>query len=706
MSTQALRPTPNRLIHEKSPYLLQHAGNPVDWYPWGDEAFAKARAENKPVFLSVGYSTCHWCHVMERESFESASIAELLNRWFVPVKVDREERPDVDRIYMTAAQAMGFGGGWPLNVFLTPDLEPFYGGTYFPPASRMGMPGFDQVLASVHQAWEERRSDIEQTGRTVIAALQSLHAPEEAPVGRTKLLADAAAWFEGAEDPRCGGFGNAPKFPTVANLAFLTRWWAHDPEAHARAKDMVLRQLDAMRRGGIHDHLGGGFHRYSTDRGWLVPHFEKMLYDQALLAWAYLEGFEISGDQACADTVRGILNYVARDLSNPGGGFDSAEDADSEGEEGRFYVWTAAEIEAALGAEATPLFDWVYGVTPHGNFEGGRTVLHEAHSIAEAAQQFGIAEDDVRARLAQARTALLEVRNRRLRPHRDDKVIAAWNGLMISAFARGARMLGEPAFAERAAQAATFAWDHLLDGETGALRRRWREGEAAGAGQLDDYADLALGLADLYEATFDPVWLERAATLTERMLTRFRDEQEGGLFETPEGDPTITVRMKDAFDGAELAGNSVAALVLVRLGRALDRAEWQAESERIFESFARRLAGGPMAMPLLLGAMLAAESVPRHIVIAGDPATTDTQAMLDELRRRFLPADMVLVADDARREALARLAPWTGPFVARDGRATAYVCVNHACELPITEAAALAAALDADRSSRPTAEHS
>ena len=385
----AHRRKPNRLIHEKSPYLLQHAYNPVDWRPWGDDAFSEARRGGKPIFLSIGYSTCHWCHVMERESFEDDSVAALLNRYFVPIKVDREERPDVDRLYMHAMQAMGSGGGWPLNVFLTPGLEPFFGGTYFPPRSLGGRPGLMELLPRIHEAWIEKRSDIEASGRRVMAALDSLAEPDAATASRAAIFDHAYGYFEHAADHEHGGFGTAPKFPSISNLSYLLRYWAGDPEHRGASRDLVLKQLDAMRAGGIHDHLGGGFHRYSTDREWLVPHFEKMLYDQAQIAWAYLEGFQITGNAAYASAARGIFAYVSRDLSSPDGAFYSAEDADSEGEEGKFYVWTPAEIEAALGAGAA-LFAFRYGVTPNGNFEHGTTILSEVRSIDECGKHFGI----------------------------------------------------------------------------------------------------------------------------------------------------------------------------------------------------------------------------------------------------------------------------------------------------------------------------
>ena len=685
---------PNHLAHEKSPYLLQHLYNPVDWHPWGEAAFEQARREGKPIFLSIGYSTCHWCHVMERESFENDAVAELLNRWFVAIKVDREERPDVDRLYMTAAQAMGLGGGWPLNLFLTPGLEPFFGGTYFPPDSGFGRPGLMQVLNRVHQAWTERRAEIEQQGRTVIAALDTLSEPGAGTADRAALLDQAAAYFARTADREHGGFGGAPKFPSTVNLAFLLRRWAHDPSRHHEALELVTRQLDAMRAGGIHDHLGGGFHRYATDGLWLVPHFEKMLYDQAQLAWSYLEGYQVTGRPEYAATARDIFAYVARDLTTPEGAFDSAEDADSEGEEGRFYVWTPAEIEAALPGPEAAWFEYRYGVSATGNFEHGTSILHEAHTLEETAHHFGAVPGVVAERLSRARATLLAVRAKRVRPHRDDKVIVAWNGLMISAFARGARVLGDPDLAARAGRAADFVWTRLHDERTGALGRRWRDGEAAGAGQLDDYAYYALGLQDLYGATHDPRWLERAVRVTEAQIERFYDSDHGGFWESPAGDPSVRVRMKDGFDGAEIAGNSIAALNLTVLGRLLDRRDWLAKAEQTLDYYARRLEGGPAAMPQMLVAIDAARSTARHVVIAGDAGAAGTRALAAEFDRRFLPYDLLLLADARTRPLLAGLAPFAAALEPQGGKPTAYVCVDHACRLPTSDPAVLASQLD------------
>ncbi|HVP15139.1 MAG TPA: thioredoxin domain-containing protein, partial [Terriglobales bacterium] len=461
----AARP-PNRLIREKSPYLLQHAHNPVDWYPWGEEAFARARVERKPILLSIGYSTCHWCHVMERESFEDIAIAERLRRSFVAIKVDREERPDIDRLYMTAAQAMGLGGGWPLNLFLTPEAEPFYGGTYFPPEPRHGRPSFRQILESVERAWAEQPARIEESGRRVLEALAGLDrvaGSGSAAPRSEELFEEAYRHFEQTFDSRDGGFGSAPKFPTAVNLEFLLRVGTREPARAETALEMVARQLDAMRAGGIHDHLGGGFHRYSTDARWLVPHFEKMLYDQAQLASICLDAFQVTGRAEYAETSRGIFGYVMRDLSagrpagdglGASGAFCSAEDADSEGEEGRFYVWTPGEVAAVLGGDEATLFDFVYGVSPAGNFERGAAILSLVRTNAEAARRFGLGEEEVARRLEADRARLLEARGRRVRPSRDDKVIASWNGLMISALARGARVLDDPSLAARAAEAA------------------------------------------------------------------------------------------------------------------------------------------------------------------------------------------------------------------------------------------------------------
>jgi len=694
------RRAPNHLAGEKSPYLLQHLHNPVDWYPWGAEAFDKARREGRPIFLSIGYSTCHWCHVMEHESFEDEAVAALLNERFVPIKVDREERPDVDRVYMTAMQALRMGGGWPLNVFLTPELQPFYGGTYFPPRTLPGRIGLVDVLARVSDAWRERRDAMARQGAVVLDAIgdwldQSAAAATLAATERGRLADRCFEMLSQVEDREHGGFGEAPKFPQVSFLTFLFRRYARDPAHDERPRDMALRQLDAMRASGIHDQVGGGFHRYSTDREWLVPHFEKMLYDQAQLAWAYLDAFQLTGRDEYAATARGIFEYVARDLDAPEGGFYSAEDADSEGEEGRFYVWTPEQLAEALPADLAALAAYRWGVTERGNFEHGATILHEAHSIEDAASHAGLTVEAARAALETARRSVLAARERRPRPHRDDKVLAAWNGLMISAFARGARVLGDDALRERAVRAATFAWEQLWEPASSMLRRRWRDGEAGIAGQLDDYAYLALGFLDVYRATLEPTWLERAIQLTEAQNTRFWDEGRGGFFESPADDPELPLRMKNDHDGAELSGNSIAAANLLVLGALLDRADLRERAERTLALFAARLEESPVAMPLMLVAMASAATAPRHVVVAGRAGAADTLALAREFDRRYLPDDVLLLADpDDRSRALARLAPFTASLAPIAGAATAYVCVDYACTLPTTRADEFAARLD------------
>ena len=682
----------NRLAKEKSPYLLQHAGNPVDWYPWGDEAFARARAEDKPIFLSIGYSTCHWCHVMERESFENEDVAAVLNAHFVPVKVDREERPDVDRLYMTAMQALGQGGGWPLNVFLTPELEPFWGGTYFPPTNAMGRPGLLQILPRLAEVWREQRAEIAGTGGQVMTFLRTLSGPRGEASDAATLARECAAYLARQFDDLHGGFGGAPKFPSPANLHFLVRRWARGAEDGEQALELVIGQLSAMRANGIHDHVGGGFHRYATDRAWRIPHFEKMLYDQALLADAYLDGCQATRDPRWAETARGVFAYVARDLTAPEGAFWSAEDADSEGEEGRFYAWTRAQVLGALGEESGTLFAHHYGVTERGNFEHGATVLHEAHTLAETAAAFGRSEGAVEAALAEARAKLLAVRSRRVRPHRDDKIITAWNGLMIAALARGARVLDDPDLARRAARAAEFVWTRLRSAD-GGLLRRYRDGEAAIPGQLDDHAYFARACLELYSATHEPRWLERAAAVTDTTLARFWDDADGAFFESPSDASGVAIRMKDGHDGAELAGNSVASEVLLRLATLLERADWRVWAERSFAFHSRQLAGTPQAMPWMVSAMERGASPPRHTVIVGPRDRDDTRALIREYESRLRPDDDLVVVSDETRDALARWVPFAAKMPMGDGRATAYVCRDYACRLPVHEPAEMTALL-------------
>ena len=690
----------NRLIEEKSPYLLQHAHNPVDWYPWGEEAFEKARKEDKPIFLSVGYSTCHWCHVMERESFENEEIAALLNRFFVPVKVDREERPDVDRIYMTFVQASTGGGGWPMSVWLTPDLKPFFGGTYFPPDNRYGRPGFKTVLEYLANAWIAERQRILQSGDEVIGQLRKhVEIASSGPAWRNESAEEACFYgFRRSYDPRYGGFGEAPKFPRPVALNFLFHYARL--ESNSEALDMALHTLREMAKGGMNDQLGGGFHRYSVDERWFVPHFEKMLYDQAQLAVSYLEAYLLTRDEQYASVARDIFNYVLRDMTQPEGGFYSAEDADSvidpakpeEKGEGAFYVWRAAEIRSLLDPQVADWFCYRYGVEeggnvasdPHGEFTG-KNILFQAHTIGETARQFGVAENEVESALREACAKLLEARRRRVRPHLDDKILTSWNGLMISAFAVGAQVLDEPRYAEAARRAADFVLERLYNESAGVLLRRYRDGEAGIAGFLDDYAFFANALVDLYEAVFDVRYLDLAVQLAGKMRELFEDAEAGGFFSTAAGDETLVLRLKDDYDGAEPSGNSMAALLLLRLSDLTGRADFRASVERTLAAFGSRLRTAPIAVPQMVVVHMLARRKGKQIVIAGGRQEPATIEMLREVRSCFLPGRSILLADsDETRRALSRHSPALAGMKEVDGRPAAYVCENFTCQAPVS----------------------
>ena len=694
----------NRLANEKSPYLLQHAHNPVDWFPWGLEAFEKARRENKPIFLSVGYSTCHWCHVMERESFEDEAIARQLNADFVPIKVDREERPDVDRVYMTFVQATTGNGGWPMSVWLTPELEPFYGGTYFPPENRYGHPGFGSVLSQIANAWRTDRGQIEESAREVLVQLRQQAASADG-AGRvdSAILESGFFGFRRMFDSRLGGFGGAPKFPRPSVFHFLLRY--HARTKNAEALEMALVTLREMAKGGIHDHLGGGFHRYAVDERWFVPHFEKMLYDQAQLAVAYLEAFQITSDVRYASVARGILDYVLRDMTDPAGGFYSAEDADSVADpahpetkgEGAFYIWNADEIRSVVGAPAAEWFADRYGVAedgnvphdPHGEFQG-LNILFEAHSVEEIADLFSRPLEEVRDGIENARRLLLEARAKRVRPHLDDKILTAWNGLMISAFARGGAVLDEPRYAQAALRAAEFLGARMYDPASGTLLRRFRAGEAAIPGFVEDYAALAQGLIDLYEAQFDRHWLDLAVRLMERTLELFEDREHGGFFGADEANGLV-IRMKEDYDGAEPSGNSLALMNLLRLADITNRADFRQAADRTLAAFAQRLAAAPIALPQMLGACEYHLGERRQIVLVGDRAAADTQALIRTAQEHFLPNRVLLLVDSPEaRQVFAAGIPAIGGMNRMEGRAAAYVCREYACQLPVSEASQLA----------------
>ncbi|MFZ5762683.1 MAG: thioredoxin domain-containing protein [Thermodesulfobacteriota bacterium] len=693
----------NRLLHEQSPYLLQHAFNPVPWYPWGEEAFARARAEDKPIFLSIGYSTCHWCHVMARESFADPEIAALLGEHFVAVKVDREERPDIDQIYMAATQALSGGGGWPMSLFLTPDLEPFFAGTYFPPEPRHNLPSFRQLLISIHATWIGRREKVLESAAAITDHLrvQAAAAPGSALLD-DNLLSQAYRLLEGDFDRDHGGFGRQPKFPRPVVLHFLLRH--HVRTGEPAALDMVLLTLRRMAAGGIYDHVGGGFHRYAVDRAWRVPHFEKMLYDQGQLAVAYLEAYQLSGDPFYASVATDILDYVLRDLQDPAGGFYSAEDADSPDPadaerhgEGLFYLWSEAEVLDLLGPGAGRLFCYHYGIEsagnapddPHGEF-AGRNILHVARSLEETARHFDQTPAEVAELLDQGRARLFVARSRRPRPHLDDKILTAWNGHMISALARGFQVLGGERYRSAAVRAGRFFLDRMTAPEGGALLRRYRAGHAGLAGQLDDYAFFIQALLDLYNVDFDVAWLKSALKLTERQITLFHDPREGGFYDVADTDPTLLFRTRADYDGAEPTGNSVAALNLLRLARTLGVETWERMAGQTIAAFARRLQEYPASLPLMLAAYDLFRRPPRHLVITGRAEEEGVGRLLDVVRRRFLPDLTVLLADGGPgQEWLSRSLPFVATMGKIGGRPTAYLCQGYVCGEPTTEPAEL-----------------
>lgn len=672
----------NRLVNETSPYLLQHAHNPVDWYPWSEKAFEVARKQDKPIFLSIGYSTCHWCHVMERESFSNEQIAKIMNERFVSIKVDREERPDVDEIYMEAVQVMTGSGGWPLSVFLTPQGKPFYGGTYFPPKDMYGRPGFERVLLAIADAWENNRAELLESAGKLRAALEG---PSE-QAGKERLSMDilkkAYSDLESIFDSTYGGFGRAPKFPQPTNLSMLLGYWHRTGDEKALA--MVEATLDAMAKGGIYDHLGGGFHRYATDAQWLVPHFEKMLYDQALLSKSYIQAYQATGEDTYARVARETFEYVLRDMTDAKGGFYSAEDADSEGKEGLFYVWEPKEIKTVLGSDDAVIFREYYGVSGNGNFEDGKSILNVTKSIQDLAKQFKRDRSEIEDVLAQGRSKLLEHRAKRSRPHRDDKIIAAWNGLMISSLAYGGATLGEKKYVSAAERCAEFVLDRLLS--NGRLMRYYRNDKAVGLGVLDDYAFLIVGFLDLYQATFDARWLVEAKKLTQQMIELFGDEGSGGFYLTGKDAERLIVRNKSSRDGAVPSGNSVAALVLLKLGRLTMDQRLTDSGKQVLQAFSGQLKQLPTSLTACLIALDFWIGPAQEVVIAGDRRKADTKAMLKLIRSKFLPNAVVLFhKPDTVDSAVYKVVPFIKNYSAIDGKATAYVCENYVCNRPVNK---------------------
>jgi len=675
--------TKNRLAVEKSPYLLQHADNPVDWYPWSEEAFTRASNEDKPIFLSIGYSSCHWCHVMEEECFEDKEVALLLNRHFISIKVDREERPDIDHVYMMACQAMIGSGGWPLTIIMTPDKKPFLAGTYIPKHAVFSRPGLMEILPRVAELWRSNRGQLLEIGERIVGHLSHVRfQPGDGRLGE-RTLEQAYQRLRESFDESFGGFETAPKFPMPHRLSLLLRRWKRSGDGEALR--MVEKTLDAMWRGGIFDHLGFGFHRYSTDGKWLVPHFEKMLYDQALLAISYIEAYQATRKERYALVARQVFTYVLNRMTAPEGGFYAAEDADSEGEEGKFYTWTKNEIEWILGESRGDLLGTFFGVTEEGNFEKGFNVLHVEKTANDFADETGVATNEFERVLEEGMRHLFAHREKRVHPFKDDKILTDWNGLMIAALAKSAHVLDRQEYSDAASKAADFILERLRL-ENGRLLHRFRGGEAGIPAYLNDYAFFVWGLIELYEATFQIKYLKGALELTDRMVELFWDEGEGGFFLTGKDVEQVITRVKEFYDGAVPSGNSVAALCLLRLGRITMRRDLEAKAEKLLEFVAGILSHAPTGFTQLLIALDFAIGPGKEIVIVGDLDSDETKEMLHAVRKKFIPGKVLILIPDARsRCELEEISPFLGNMSMIDGNVTAYVCENYSCKLPVTE---------------------
>jgi uncharacterized protein YyaL (SSP411 family) len=694
----------NRLAGEQSPYLLQHAANPVDWFPWGEEAFQKARDENKPIFLSIGYSTCHWCHVMAHESFESEAVASVLNDRFVAIKVDREERPDVDRVYMTFVQATTGSGGWPMSVWLTPDLKPFYGGTYFPPSSRWGRHGFVDVLGEIARVWEAEPTKVQQSAEAMTSQLRGIErAAPPGGVPTAAALDRIATQFRDTFDHVHGGFGGAPKFPRPCELLFLLREFARTGNADARS--MALVTLRAMANGGMRDHVGGGFHRYSVDEGWRVPHFEKMLYDQAQLVVAFLEAAQASGDRSYADVAEDTLQYVMREMTDEAGGFYSAEDADSvppehagepgaHASEGAFYLWTAEEVDKLLGPDAAATKRRV-GIEPNGNAPidpqhefVGKNLLYVAQSTHDIARETGKSEEDVEETLVRGRLRMFEARTKRPRPHLDDKVLTAWNGLMIAGFARAARVVADGApYLAAAKRAAAFIHDRMWDAASRTLLRRYRRGQASIEAYAEDYAYLIYGVLELFQAEPDGRWLEWAQTLQRRQDELFWDDRDGAWFSTTGRDANVLLRMKEDYDGAEPTASAISVFNLLTLSHLVENPAWAGRIEQTFRYFGSRIEQMGRAVPMMaaaLGTQMA--GIRQAVIVSADGANNDLDAVI---ARMYLPFTLTLNLSADRRDALTHALPFVAAMRPVNGMPAAYVCRDFTCRAPVTTGADL-----------------
>ena len=670
----------NKLKTEKSPYLLQHAKNPVNWYPWGEKAFEKAKSEDKPIFLSIGYSTCHWCHVMAHESFEDPYVAKLLNEVFISIKVDREERPDIDKIYMTVCQLMTGSGGWPLTIIMTPDKKPFFAGTYFPKESRFGRIGIIDLIKRIDSLWKNERKKLIESSEKIIFALQDVNTESPGNSLTKNVLNNTYSQLSSRFDKKNGGFGTTPKFPTPHNLMFLLRYWKRTGDENALA--MVEKTLKQMRMGGIYDHIGFGFHRYSTDSDWLVPHFEKMLYDQALLTLSYLEAYQATNKKEYANNAEEIMTYVLRDMTSPEGAFYSAEDADSEGEEGKFYVWSKKEIEEILGADKAEIFSKIYNVYVDGNFLDEATKRKTGKNILHL--QFG-STNSLNFDLESTRKQMFEVRKKRIRPHKDDKVLTDWNGLMIAAFAKAGYILNEPKYIRTAKKAVNFIFNQMKNSD-GRLLHRYREGGADILAFLDDYAFLIWGLINLYEATFETIYLERAISLMEKQLELFWDSSIGAFFFTPKDAESLLVRQKESYDGAIPSGNSVSMLNLLRLAQLTGNDDFEKKADFIGRVFADNIRSNPVANSFMMIAVDYAVGPTYSLVIAGDEGKEDTESMLNAIRERFLPNKALIYRPSNKtKPKIDDLSNFVQFFDKFEGKATAYVCINKTCKAPTND---------------------
>ncbi len=685
----------NRLAASKSPYLLQHADNPVDWYPWGPEAFAKAKEEDKPIFLSIGYATCHWCHVMEHESFENPLVAALMNEAFVNIKVDREERPDIDQVYMTVCQMMTGGGGWPLTIIMSPDKQPFYAATYIPRESRQGRIGMMDLVPRVSKLWQTDRDSIRGTSSQILDALEKMEGRSSIGSLDPDAIDNAFEQFTGRYDATHGGFGQAPKFPSPHNLVFLTRYWRRT--GNPQALEMVSNTLEKMRLGGVYDQVGFGFHRYSTDTEWLVPHFEKMLYDQAMLVFAFTEAWRATSNPVFERTAREIISYVLRDMTAPEGGFFSAEDADSEGEEGLFYLWTTTEVEEILGAEDAAFAAAVWNLETAGNYADeasgrrtGRNIPHLTRSHSEMARELEMSEEEFEIRLESIRSRLFDIREARIHPLKDDKILADWNGLMAAAMAFAGRVFEEPEWVRSAQKATEFVHEEMRT-KKGRLLHRYRDGDASIPAFLDDYVFMTTAMLELYDATNDPAYIQGALELQKQTRDLFWDAKRGGFYFTATDNEELLVRQKEVYDGAIPSGNSMAADNFIRLARLTGDTEIQQVADRIFAAFSNEANQLPSAHSQLLSALQRGTGPSLEVVIAGQPEAGDTEALLRVVREIYLPHAAVLVVPPGEEgAAIRRLAPFAEAYVTVDGKAAAYVCRNFACKLPTTDPGKLA----------------